>query len=182
MAIHALDQLHDIIKLSSPCRHGIILKAVEFSCSGMSHSWIARELNVTEGWVKSALARERKISEHVTDRAASQASMRTFRAWHGAAPYGFEVLDCRLIENQREIKVVQKIVGLWNSGRGPAAIARELNAAKFKTRKSKAWDHSVVTGIILRAQDDAGPYTKFSNGLRPYKPRKSPKSKKGCLN
>jgi hypothetical protein len=52
MATHASDQVHDIIKLSSPCRHGIILKTLEFSASGMSHSWIARELNVTEGWVK----------------------------------------------------------------------------------------------------------------------------------
>lgn len=141
----------------------------------MSHSWIARELNVTEGWVKSALAREKKISRPATDGAMIQKKCGT-RARIGAAPFGFEILDCRLVENPRELRVVQKIIEQWNAGHGPAAIARELNRSKFKTRKGTAWDHSVISDIIRRTQEGDESYARFAEGLRTYQPRKSPKT------
>ncbi len=141
----------------------------------MSHSWIARELNVTEGWVKSALARDKKISGVNTDEISILKKCAT-RARHGAAPFGFEILDCRLVENQREMRTLQKIIELWNAGHGSAAIARELNRSKLKTRKGKLWDHSVISAVILRAQSSDAAYSRFADNLRPYKPRQSPKT------
>jgi hypothetical protein len=102
--------------------------------------------------------------------------MRKHSARHGAAPFGFEILDCHLVENPRELRTLQKIIELWNAGHGPVAIARDLNRSKLKTRKGKAWDHSVISDIILRARAGEESYARFSRGLRPYRARKSPKT------
>ena len=169
-----------IIKLSSPSRQGIIFKVAEFSGSGMSRRWIARELNLTEGWVNSALERHKKRHPPATDRAPSQENTAN-RARHGAAPFGFEVLDCRLMENPREQRTLQRIIDHWNAGHGPAAIARELNRSKLKTRNGGAWDHSVVSGILLRAQAGDKAYAHFAPSLRPYRPRNSPKRSRSTV-
>ena len=173
LSTHASDQVHDFIRLSYPSRQGIIEKVVEFSESGMSHSWIARELNVTEGWVKRALSRNKKIFDTLTDAPSLQEKCAT-RARNGAAPYGFEIFDCRLVENPRELRVLRRIITLWNSGLGQKAIAAELNRLKLLTRKGKRWDHSVIGAIISRAQNRVAPYDQFAANLRPFMARKSP--------
>ena len=173
---HASSQLHDTIKLSSPRHEGIIVKALALSSFGMSHSWIARELKVTEGWVKSALAKHKKTFDPATN-APSAHTKSAMRAWRGAAPFGFEILDCQLAENSREIKTVNRIVSLWNSGLGIKAISAELNRLKILTRSKKAWDHSVVGDIISRIHLKSPPYNQVASLARPYLPRKSPSIK-----
>ncbi len=94
----------------------------------------------------------------------------------GRTPFGFDYLDSKLVENPRELHAVRKIIELWNSGIGPTDVARKMNRLKLKSRNGKQWDHSVVSGIILRAHDKTGVYARLSEGLRSYKPRKSPSS------
>ncbi len=174
MSTHASGQVHDTIKLSSFNRQGIILKLAEFKAMGMSQSWIARELKVSEAWVHFAWKREE--NRHSSASAGARVQNKcAIRARSGAAPFGFEILDCRLVENPREMRTVQKIIELWNAGYGPFDISKELNRSKLKTRKGKAWSHCLVSSIVLRAQAGDPSYAKFSANLRPYRARKSPK-------
>lgn len=169
LSTDASGQLHDIIRLSIPARQGIIEKVAEFAANGMSHSWIASELKVTEGWVKRALARQKKIfGSQTKDLSADKKAAN--RAWHGASPFGFEIIDCRLVENAREIKAIQKIVELWNSGRSMNAVARELNRLKILTRSRRNWEHSVVRSVISRIQQGKFPYNRLALDLRTYTP------------
>jgi hypothetical protein len=96
----------------------------------------------------------------------------------GRAPFGFDYIDSRLVENPRELHAIQKLIELWNAGNGPTAVATEMNRLKLKTRNGKRWDHSVVSAIVVRAQEKSGVYARFSKNLRPYNARTSPKSKK----
>ena len=173
MSAHASSQMHDTIKLSSFNRQGIILKLAEFKAMGMSQSWIARELKVSEAWVHFAWKRDKKRNSLATD-GAQVKNKCAIRARAGAAPFGFEVLDCRLVENPREMRTVQKIIELWNAGYGRFDISKELNRSKLKTRKGKAGSHCLVSSIVLRAQAGDPSYAKFSANLRPYRARKSP--------
>jgi hypothetical protein len=173
LSTHAFLQVHDIIQLSSPCRSGIYEKIVEFSGQGMSPRWIARELKVSKSFVTGALAASKKELQRRSEGTRSPGKCAT-RTRGGRTPFGFDYLESKLVENPRELHAVQKIIELWNSGGGPTAIARKMNRLKLKTRNGKQWDHSVVSDIIVRAQDKSGVYARLCAGLRPYKPRKSP--------
>jgi hypothetical protein len=96
------------------------------------------------------------------------------RAHVGASPFGFETLGGQLIEHPRELRAVQRIIDLWNSGRVQKEIVVELNRLKILTRKGKKWDHSVVGDIIRRAHNRVPPYDRFSTNMRPFLPRNSP--------
>ena len=170
LSTDASGQLHDIIRLSIPARQGIIEKVAEFAANGMSHSWIASELKVTEGWVKRALGRQKKIFGRQTKDLSAEKKA-AIRAWHGASPFGFEVIDCRLVENAREVKAIRKIAELWNSGRSMNAVARELNRLKILTRSKRNWEHSVVRSIIARIQQGKFPYNRLALELRTYAPK-----------
>lgn len=50
--------------------------------------------------------------------------------------------------NKEEAKIVEKIFGLYASGRGGVQIARELNQQGFKTKRGNKWTESGVLGII----------------------------------
>jgi hypothetical protein len=173
MSTHAFLQVHDIIQLSSPDRSGIYEKILEFSANGMSPRWIATELKTSKAFVTSALAASKKELQRRA-KGTKRMSQCATRTRGGRTPFGFDYLESKLIENPRELHAVKKIIELWNSGGGPTAIARKMNRLKLKTRNGKQWDHSVISDIIVRAQDKSGVYARLSEGLRPYKHRKSP--------
>jgi uncharacterized protein (DUF433 family) len=169
----ASEQVHDIIHLSTPVLAGISEKLAEMHASGRSQREIATELKVSKSWVQGALAKlERKLRHE--SKGTKSKTQRNFTRRLGSPPFGFDYLEDRLVENPHELRTVQKIIELWNAGHGPMAIATELNRLKLRTRKSKQWDHSLVSDIIRRACDGIVPYERFSCGLRPYRPRKSP--------
>ncbi len=118
------------------------------SASGKSQRWIAQELKVPKTCVQSALAGNYMIFSWA-QMAPSAGKKIAIRAWHGASPYGFDSLDGQLHGNPRELRVVQKIVDLWNSGHGFSAITRELKG-KARPRSGANWDHSLVSSLLRR--------------------------------
>lgn len=173
MTTHASSQVHDIIKLTTPLRQGIIEKVTELSASGRSQREIALELKTSKSWVQGALTKKQKDLERQT-KVPNPPTKRAFGRRPGSAPFGFVYLEGRLVEDPREVNAIQKIVALWNTGRGPKAIAAELNRLKILTRKGRKWDHSVVSEIISRTHNRTAPYDRFGSGFRAYVARKSP--------
>jgi hypothetical protein len=176
LSTHAFLQVHDIIQLSSPDRSSIYEKILEFSANGMSPRWISTELKVSKSFVNDALGAAAKERPKRNKETKSPSRCVT-RIRGGRTPFGFDYIDSRLVENPRELHAIQKLIELWNAGNGPSAVAAEMNRLKLKTRNGKRWDHSVVSDIVVRAQNKSGVYARFSNNLRPYKARMSPKSK-----
>ncbi len=174
---HALSQVHDIIKLTSPLRQGISEKVAELAASGRSQREIALELNVSKTWVQCALVRLKR-RQHRQLGGTDGPIKSAFARRSSVAPFGFDYLEGHIVENPRELRTVQRIIDLWNSGLGHKAITRELNRLKLQTRKGKKWDHSVVSDIILRVHSGSVPYDQFAPGLRPYVVRKSPVPRK----
>ncbi len=175
LSTHALGQVHDIIKLTSPIRQGISEKVVALSALGKSQRWIASELKVSKSWVQWTLERnEKELGKE--SKGTFLPIKSAFRCRIGRPPFGFDFLEGRLLENPRELHTVQKIIALWNSGHSFRATAKELNRLKLKTRKGTNWDHSVVSDIILRAQGSDSPYARFSKDLRPTKTKRGPKT------
>ena len=71
----------------------------------------------------------------------------------GRAPYGFGYLEGSLVKDPKEYPVVQKIIHLWQSGKGQRAIAQILNDQKISTRHGKRWSHGVVGTVLKRHQN-----------------------------
>jgi hypothetical protein len=115
---------------------------------------------------------EKELSRE--EKGTTDAGNAVIRAHVGAAPFGFDVLGGQLIEHPRELRAVQRIIDLWNSGRGQKDIATELNRLKILTRKGKQWDHSVVGEVVRRAHNRVAPYDRFAKNMRPFLPRNSP--------
>ena len=175
LATHASGQVHDIVKISRPLRHGIFEKVTALSASGKSQRWIAQELRVPKTFVQSALAgHDKRFSS--APKAPSAGKKSSIRAWHGASPYGFDSLDGQLHGNPRELRAVQKIVDFWDSGHGFSAITRELKG-KARPRSGANWDHSLVSSLLRRISRREAPYDQLPPLKRsvPTLTRRSPR-------
>src|SRR5262245_45691616 len=62
----------------------------------------------------------------------------------GVIPYGYCYVDGKLVVDTREHAVVQQMVRMWQSGKGFAAIADQLNNLKIRTRRRKLWSRGVI--------------------------------------
>ena len=70
-------------------------------------------------------------------------------------PYGHAWLEGKLVVEQREYKIILKIMQLWQSGKSQGAIADFLNSQKVPTRMGKKWFHSSVGAIIKRQKENS---------------------------
>ena len=69
----------------------------------------------------------------------------------GDLPYGFNVIDGKLIENPSEQTVIRQILFLKDKGHSYNSIAEQLNKDGYKTKKGSNWSHVQVKRIITRA-------------------------------
>jgi hypothetical protein len=119
--------------------------------SGYSLAAIATELDVAKTTVRQTL-----IADGISLRAHSNRQLAAPSAAKSqsikTAPYGYCLVGGRLIEDPREMAVVQLMLGWWQSGMSLGAIARRLNSQKIKPRKAAQWSQPTVGFIVQRQQ------------------------------
>jgi site-specific DNA recombinase len=69
----------------------------------------------------------------------------------GDLPYGFNVIDGKLVENPSEQTVIRQIVFLRDKSFSYSSIAEKLNREGYKTKNNKAWRHTQVERVFRRA-------------------------------
>jgi DNA invertase Pin-like site-specific DNA recombinase len=69
----------------------------------------------------------------------------------GATPYGFNLDGKTLISNPTEQAALILINSLKTSNYSLRAIAAELNAKGYLTKKGSKWTHGHVQGVLRRA-------------------------------
>ncbi|MGK9485084.1 recombinase family protein [Bacillus tropicus] len=83
--------------------------------------------------------------------AALTAKVRRGEHIGGRAPYGYDVIDKKLVINENEASVVRRIYDLYENGFGYVKIATKLNDEGKKTKAGGYWRHSAVQKIIRSA-------------------------------
>ena len=69
----------------------------------------------------------------------------------GTIPYGFDVVDGKLVNNQKEQEVIRVISKLRNNGHSLRAICRQLRIRQYPTKNgSLKWHPKVVNGLLQR--------------------------------
>lgn len=72
------------------------------------------------------------------------------RAFRGAIPYGYSLLDGELVVDPREIKIVRKILALRQKGMSFNAISIFLSGQKIPSKLGKRWNDKTVASIIRK--------------------------------
>jgi len=110
---------------------------------------IATEVGLSKSGVRQTL-----LSAGVALRAHSNDQIKSGKASKATsirnAPYGYCLVNRRLLEDPREMAVVQLMLQWWRDGMSLGAIARRLNSQKIKPRKAASWSQPTVGFIIQR--------------------------------
>lgn len=72
------------------------------------------------------------------------------RAFRGAIPFGYSILDGELVVDPREIKIVRKILALHQKGMSFNAISKFLSSQKIPSKLGKNWNDKTVASIIRK--------------------------------
>lgn len=142
-----LDKI-DLFHLGS---QGIFRKAAPLYASGRSLREIAQELGVCKTTIRKALLDGGVDLRAPTGRPERNPSHVEHRHT-GVAPYGYCVVDGRLLADPREQANVQLVQRLRSAGASLNAVAKHFNKQKIKARKGGRWDHSIIRSIVERHQ------------------------------
>jgi site-specific DNA recombinase len=86
------------------------------------------------------------ITERVRDKMAATRKKGKFVG--GSVPMGYNVVDKKLVINQREAEVIRKIFSRYVEIQSPKLIAMELNEQGIKTKQGKQWSTPHVGRIL----------------------------------
>jgi hypothetical protein len=152
-AIYTPLQPHDSIALTRLSKHGIFEKASVLYEKGASVRAIARELDVPKTTVRQTL-----VDGGVTLRPHAKRQLRgaavSARISTRTAPYGWCLVDGKLVVDPKEASVLRLILKLWRQGMNHCAIARRLNEQRIKPRKAAQWSQPTV-GFIIKRHEEA---------------------------
>ena len=95
---------------------------------------------------KVPLRTNKKSTEH-----NAKKPQRTFR---GGIPYGYNILDGKVVTDPREIKIVRKILALHQKGMSFNAISILLTNQKIPSKLGKRWNDKTVASIIRKHPTD----------------------------
>lgn len=76
------------------------------------------------------------------------------RAFWGSIPYGYTVLDGKLVIDPKEIKIVRKITALHQKGVSFNTIAKTLTEQKVPSKTGRRWNDKTVARIIRRTKSE----------------------------
>ena len=69
--------------------------------------------------------------------------------WNGQAPYGYKIVNKKLVINRKEAGLVKMIFEMYlKKNMGVVNISRELNRLEIKPRKGKMWKGNTIHNII----------------------------------
>ena len=77
-------------------------------------------------------------------------TQRPQRTFQGGIPYGYSILDGKLVIDPREIKIVRKILALHQKGMSFNAISIFLSNQKIPSKLSKRWNDKTVASVIRK--------------------------------
>lgn len=69
-------------------------------------------------------------------------------SWNTSPPFGYNILDKKLIINQNESKIVKEIYKNYMNGSSMDAISKNLNENGFKTKRNGNWNTNTVRRIL----------------------------------
>lgn len=72
------------------------------------------------------------------------------RIFRGATPYGYCILDGKVVIDPREIKIVRKILDLHQKGMSYNAISILLTNQNIPSKFGKRWNDKTVASIIRK--------------------------------
>ena len=70
------------------------------------------------------------------------------RAFWEAIPYGYTVLDGKILVDPKEIKIVRKIIALHQKSVSFNATAIWLNNQKITSKLNRRWSNKTVASVI----------------------------------
>lgn len=112
-----------------------------------------REISEETGFPVSTI-RDRLIANNIPLRANKKAiaknPIRPKRAFWGAIPYGYAVLDGKVVVDPREIKIVRRILALHQKGMSFNATAIWLNNQKVPSKLGKQWSDKTIASIVRK--------------------------------
>lgn len=90
------------------------------------------------------------ITLRTNKKATPQPNKRKEKFFAGQIPYGYCLIDNKLVPDPKEQKVVRKIITLWQSGMAYIAIKRWLNNKNIKSKHNRQWNDKTVAAIVRR--------------------------------
>lgn len=98
--------------------------------------------------IMSSIAQEevRKLSERV--RFGHRKSIEAGKVLGNSRIFGYDYLDCRLVEHPEEAEMVRLIFRLYDQGSSLRAIARQLYELGYRNHNGKGIAHSTLAGIL----------------------------------
>lgn len=168
------DKRDDFLRLMKDCRRGRIDRVLTKSVSRFARNTkecleAVRELkilgisvyfekeNIDTGEISSEMmlaiysqfAQEESISISKNCRMGIQKRMADGTYITTSAPYGYDLVDRKLVIDKNKAKVVKKIFEMYLSGKGTLAIANELNKIKAPSPiHSVRWHHTAIKYIL----------------------------------
>jgi len=144
-----LSKPHDIIKFSGSHASSNFDEFRRLYEKGLSLRDISAGTGFPKTTIRSVLVAN-NIPLKASSKAKPDAAERPQRAFYGAIPYGYSVLDGKLLVDPREIKIVRKILAQRQKGMSFNAIAKWLNSQKVPSKFNKSWSDKTVASIIRK--------------------------------
>lgn len=88
------------------------------------------------------------------NKASAQDPKKPSRAFWGSIPYGYTILDGKLVIDPKEIKIFRKIMALHKKGVSFNTIAKTLTAQKVPSKTGRRWNDKTVARIIRRTKPE----------------------------
>lgn len=151
--LHLVNYPHDIIAFSQSPAKSNFDEFRRLYLKGFS----LNEVSEHTGFPVSTI-RDELLANGVPLRANNKASAsdpkKPARAFWGSIPYGYTVLDGKLVVDPKEIKIVRKIMALHQKGVSFNTIAKTLTAQKVPSKTGRRWNDKTVARIIRRTKPE----------------------------
>lgn len=144
---------HDIIAFSQSPAKSNFDEFRRLYLKGLSLNEISEYTEFPVSTIRDGL-----IANGVPLRANNKASVndpkKPARAFWGSIPYGYTILDGKLVIDPKEIKVVRKIMALHQKGVSFNTIAKTLTTQKVPSKTGRRWNDKTVARIIRRTKPE----------------------------
>lgn len=148
-----LNYPHDIIQFSGSLIKTNFPEFLRLYEKGLSLNEIAKETGFSKTSIRD-LFLEQKVVLRSNTKANPDQPKKPQRAFWGAIPYGFSLLDGKLIVDGKETKVVRRILNLHQKGMSFNAIAKTLSAENIPSKIGKKWSDKTIAAIIRRTKTE----------------------------
>jgi len=144
---------HDIINFFQNPANSNFDEFLRLYQKGLSLKEVSQETDFPLSTVRDVLV-SNKVPLRANKKAIPDDPEKPQRAFWGAIPYGYNVLDGKLVLDPRETKIVRKILALHQKGMSFNAIAKKLTQEKIISKTGRRWNDKTVAAIIRRTKSE----------------------------